>query len=46
MVRYVPLGKYFARLRVAGKLIRKSLKTDVLLIVNLFQSPAHKLTAR
>src|SRR5437870_495572 len=28
LVRYVPSGKYFARLRVAGKLIRKWLKTD------------------
>ena len=29
LVRYVPSGIYYARLRVKGKLIRKSLKTDV-----------------
>jgi hypothetical protein len=46
LVRYIPSGKYFARLRSAGKLIRKSLKTDVLSIANLFQCPTHKLTAR
>ena len=28
LVRYVPSGMYFARLKVAGKLIRQSLKTD------------------
>jgi integrase len=28
LIRYVPSGKYFARLRVAGKLIIKSLKTN------------------
>jgi len=30
LIRYVPSGTYFARMRVAGKLIRQSLKTDVL----------------
>jgi hypothetical protein len=35
LIRYVPSGKYFARLRVAGKLIRKSLKTDVLSVAKL-----------
>jgi hypothetical protein len=29
LVRYAPSGIYFARLRVSGKLIWKSLKTDV-----------------
>ena len=29
LVRYNPLGLYFARVRVRGKLIRLSLKTDV-----------------
>jgi hypothetical protein len=29
LVRYVPSGTYFARLRVAGKLIRRSPQTDV-----------------
>src|ERR1022692_5087169 len=32
LIRYVPSGTFFARLRVAGKLIRQSLKTDVLSI--------------
>jgi hypothetical protein len=28
LIRYIPSGTYYARLRVAGKLIRKSLKTQ------------------
>ena len=28
LIRYVPSGIYYARLRVKGKLIRKSLNTD------------------
>jgi hypothetical protein len=28
LIRYVPSGIYYARLRMKGKLIRKSLKTD------------------
>jgi integrase len=35
LVRYVPSGIYFARIRVAGKLIRRSLKTDVLSVAKL-----------
>ncbi len=35
LVRYVPSGIYFARLRVAGKLIRRSLKTDGLSVAKL-----------
>ena len=35
LIRYVPSGKYFARIRVRGKLIRKSLKSDVLTIAKL-----------
>lgn len=35
LVRYVPSGTYYSRLRVAGKLIRKSLKTDVLSVAKL-----------
>src|ERR1035441_8923820 len=35
LIRYVPSGTYFARLRVHGKLIRKSLKTDVLTVAKL-----------
>lgn len=35
LIRYVPSGIFFARLRVGGKLIRQSLKTDVLSIAKL-----------
>ena len=35
LVRYVPSGKYFARMRVRGKLIRQSLKTKVISVANL-----------
>jgi integrase len=35
LIRYVPSGTFFARLRVGGKLIRQSLKTDVLTIAKL-----------
>jgi integrase len=35
LVRYVPSGKYFARVRIGGKLIRKSLKTDKLTVARL-----------
>jgi hypothetical protein len=34
-VRYVPSGAYFARVRVTGKLIRRSLKTKVLSVAKL-----------
>jgi integrase len=35
LIRYVPSGTFFARLRVGGNLIRKSLKTDALSIAKL-----------
>lgn len=35
LVRYAPSGKYFCRIRVQGRLIRKSLKTDVLSVAKL-----------
>jgi integrase len=35
LIRYVPSGIYYARLRVKGKLIRKSLKTDMLSVGKL-----------
>jgi len=35
LVRYVPSGIYFARFKVQGKLIRKSLKTDTLTVAKL-----------
>ena len=35
LVRYVPSKKYFARIRVGGKLIRQSLKTTTLSVAKL-----------
>jgi hypothetical protein len=35
LIRYVPSVIYYARLRVKGKLIRKSLKTDALAVGKL-----------
>jgi integrase len=35
LVRYIPSGIYFARFKVRGKLIRKSLKTDALTVAKL-----------
>jgi integrase len=35
LVRYVPSGKFFARVRVQGKLFRKSLKTDKITVAKL-----------
>ena len=35
LVRYVPSGIYFARVRVGGKLIRRTLKTDKLSVAQL-----------
>ena len=35
LIRYVPSGMYFARLRVRGKLIRQSLKTDQVSVAKL-----------
>ena len=35
LIRYVPSGTYFARIRVKGKLVRQSLKTDVLTVAKL-----------
>lgn len=35
LIRYVPSGTYYARLRVKGKLIRRSLKTNVLSVAKL-----------
>jgi len=35
LIRYVPSGIYFARFKVHGKLIRKSLKTDALTVAKL-----------
>jgi hypothetical protein len=35
LIRYVPSGIYFSRIRVQGKLIRRSLKTNKLAIAKL-----------
>ena len=35
LIRYVPSGVFFCRIRVRGVLIRKSLKTDVLSVARL-----------
>ncbi|MFM2295972.1 MAG: hypothetical protein RLZZ350_2385 [Verrucomicrobiota bacterium] len=35
LIRYVPSGTYFARLRVAGKLIRQSLKTNAISVAKM-----------
>lgn len=35
MIRYVPSGTYYARFKVGGKLVRKSLKTNVLSVAKL-----------
>ena len=35
LIRYVPSGVYFARVRVGGKLIHKSLRTDKISVAQL-----------
>ncbi|HOX57218.1 MAG TPA: site-specific integrase [Candidatus Paceibacterota bacterium] len=35
LIRYLPSGKYYARIRTGGKLYRESLKTDVLSVAKL-----------
>jgi hypothetical protein len=35
LVRYIPSGTYFARIRIGGKLIRQSLETKVLSVAKL-----------
>lgn len=42
LIRYIPSGMYFCRIRVHGKLIRKSLKTDVLFVAKLRLSDEEK----
>ncbi len=43
LIRYVPSGTYFARLRVKGKLILKTLKTDVPSVAKLRLADSEKL---
>lgn len=42
LIRYVPSGRYFARIRVKGKLIVRSLKTDTLSVAKLRLSDLEK----
>jgi hypothetical protein len=42
LIRHVPSGIYFAGIRMKGKLIRKSLKTDVLSVAKLRLSDFEK----
>jgi len=42
LVRYVPSGIYFARIRVRGKLIRRSLKTNTISVAKLRLSDLEK----
>jgi integrase len=46
LIRYVPSGGYYARLRVNGKLIWRSLKTDVLSVAKLRLSDFEKQERR
>jgi len=43
LIRYVPSGTYYARLRVKGKLIWRSLKTDVVSVAKLRLSDFEKV---
>jgi hypothetical protein len=42
LIRYVPSGKYYARVRVRGKLIRKSVKTTKISVAKLRLSDLEK----
>lgn len=46
LIRYLPSGTYFARIRVHGKLLRKRLKTDVLSVAKLRLSDFEKAERR
>src|ERR1700691_2580855 len=35
LIRYVPSGTYYARIRLRGKLLRKSLNTDLISVAKL-----------
>ena len=35
LIRYVPSGQYYARIRIRGKLLRKCLKTDLVSVAKL-----------
>jgi len=46
LIRYMPSGMYFARIRIQGKMIRRSLKTNQLSLAEQrladFARPEHK----
>jgi hypothetical protein len=46
LVRYVPSGTYYARLRVQGKLVRRSLKTKAISVAKLRLSELEKRERR
>jgi hypothetical protein len=46
LIRYVPSGTYFARLKVKGKLIRRSLKTKTLSVAKLRLADLEKMERR
>jgi hypothetical protein len=46
LIRYVPSGKYYARIRVKGKLLRKSLKTTKISIAKLRLTDFEKAARR
>jgi iron-sulfur cluster repair protein YtfE (RIC family) len=43
LIRYIPSGSYYARLRVKGKLIRRSLKTSLISVAKLRLSDFEKV---
>jgi hypothetical protein len=43
LIRYVPSGTYFARIKVKGKLIRRSLRIKTLLVAKLRLADLEKL---
>ena len=43
LIRYVPSGVYFARIRVRGKLIRRSLKTNTISVAKLRLADIEKI---
>jgi hypothetical protein len=42
LIRYVPSGTYYARIRIRGKLLRKSLETDLVSVAKLRLSDLEK----
>jgi hypothetical protein len=42
LIRYVPSGTYYARIRIRGKLLLKSLETDLISVAKLRLSDLEK----